>query len=242
MLAKTTGPAWGSIVVGLVLLGSAEAGTFRFEDEAGVVHYTNVPSDPRYHRAPGWPESQEGSPLTSATPLVARFAEAIRAAALRYGVDARLVEAVVLVESGGNPRAVSPKGAMGLMQLMPFRAAELGVYNSFDPGQNLDGGVRHLRDLLQRYEGDLTLALAAYNAGAEAVRWHGGVPPFRETQDYVRKIRALYRGGGTLGSLEKAPPGDGSRSEPIYEQVGEDGAVVYTNLPPNPTPLLKRRF
>jgi soluble lytic murein transglycosylase-like protein len=89
---------------------------------------------------------------------------------------------------------VSPKGALGLMQLMPARAEALGVADAFDPRANLDGGVRHLRDLLARYDGNVRLALAAYNAGEDAVRVHGGVPPFRETQEYVRKVLALYEG------------------------------------------------
>jgi soluble lytic murein transglycosylase-like protein len=123
---------------------------------------------------------------------VADLGRRIEAAALRHGVDPRLVDAVVLIESAGDPGAVSPKGAMGLMQLMPARAASLGVRDAFDPAENLDAGVRHLRELLDRYRGNLSLALAAYNAGAEAVRRHGGIPPYRETQDYVRRILARY--------------------------------------------------
>jgi hypothetical protein len=111
-----------------------------------------------------------------------------RAAAQRHGLDADLVLAVVAVESGFQPRALSRKGAQGLMQLMPPTARELGVQNAFDPAQNLDGGSRYLRALIARYGGDLDKALAAYNAGQGAVDRHGGVPPYRETRDYVKRV------------------------------------------------------
>jgi soluble lytic murein transglycosylase-like protein len=154
---------------------------------------------------------------------------AIRAAAERHGVDPRLVEAVVRVESAGNPTAVSPKGARGLMQLMPERAALLGVRNAFDPAQNLDGGVRHLKELLDRFAGDLTLALAAYNAGEAAVRSHGGVPPYAETREYVRRIRVLYDGSGLVAAASAAVSLAPQR---IYRGVTDDGTLTFTNLPP----------
>lgn len=125
------------------------------------------------------------------------------AAALRHGLDPGLVLAVVSVESGFRPEAVSPKGAQGLMQLMPGTSRELGVADPFDPGQNLDGGVRHLGALLAVYDGDLTRALAAYNAGQGAVARHGGVPPYRETQAYVKKVLARYRPPKPRGAPKK---------------------------------------
>jgi hypothetical protein len=110
------------------------------------------------------------------------------AAARRHSLDPDLVQAVVAVESGFRPDAVSPKGAQGLMQLMPYTARALGVKDTFDPAANLDGGTRYLRALIQRYGGDVPRALAAYNAGAGAVARHGGVPPYPETLAYVRKV------------------------------------------------------
>ena len=110
------------------------------------------------------------------------------AAARRHSLDPDLVQAVVAVESGFRPDAVSPKGAQGLMQLMPYTARALGVKDSFDPAANLDGGTRYLRALIERYDGDVKRALAAYNAGEGAVARHGGVPPYPETMAYVRKV------------------------------------------------------
>jgi hypothetical protein len=115
------------------------------------------------------------------------------AAARRHGLDPDLVLAVVQVESGFRPDAVSPKGAQGLMQLMPGTANALGVADPLDPGQNLDGGARHLGALVSRYDGDLTRALAAYNAGEGAVARHGGVPPYRETRHYVKSVLKRYK-------------------------------------------------
>lgn len=114
----------------------------------------------------------------------------IQSTAARYSLDPSLLSAVVQQESGGNPNAVSPVGAQGLMQLMPETATSLGVADPFDPVQNLDGGARYLSSLLKQFGGDTSLALAAYNAGPGNVHKYGGIPPFAETQNYVSSILA----------------------------------------------------
>ena len=126
------------------------------------------------------------------------------------------------MESNFKARAVSPKGARGLMQLMPATAAQLGVRNVFDVRQNLEGGVRHLRHLLDRYGGNLALALAAYNAGVEAVTRYGGIPPYAETQAYVARILRL---------LQRAELPAAAEAAGLYRYEAADGRVVYSNLP-----------
>lgn len=130
---------------------------------------------------------------------LAEFADAIRAAAAQYAVDPALVRAVIHAESNFNAFARSPKGARGLMQLMPSTAREVGVSNAAEPAQNIHGGVRYLAGLLAQYKGNVVLATAAYNAGPAAVDKYGGIPPYAETQVYVQRVRILherYRGKG----------------------------------------------
>jgi hypothetical protein len=128
-------------------------------------------------------------PLSPNTP----FHDIIVAASERYGVDADLIHCVIAIESNFNPKAISPKNARGLMQLLPQTAAQLGVRNIFDPRENIEGGTRYLKDMLARYNDDLTLALAAYNAGPERVEQYGRrVPPYLETVKYVRRISRSY--------------------------------------------------
>jgi soluble lytic murein transglycosylase-like protein len=136
-------------------------------------------------------------PASLATPLAAASPDELHALvdemAKRYGVDVKLAQAVVKVESNYQPHAVSPAGAKGLMQLMPSVAQQYAVSNPFDPAENLDAGLRHLRGLLDRFKNDVRTALAAYNAGLFAVAKYGGIPPYRETQDYVARIMTLAR-------------------------------------------------
>jgi soluble lytic murein transglycosylase-like protein len=153
-----------------------------------------------------------------------KIEDMIREVSARYRVDPALVRAVIQTESNWNSTAVSRKGAQGLMQLVPGTAQQLGVNNAFDPKQNLDGGVRYLRTLLERYNGDLDRALAAYNAGPRAVDRAGGIPQYRETRNYVQKVTDSYFQPGS----DRLPRAfDGRR--PIYRTVQADGRVVFTN-------------
>ncbi len=143
-------------------------------------------------------------------------------AAARHNVDPNLVRAVVKVESNFNSNAVSRKGAMGLMQLMPSTARSLNVKNPFDPDQNVDAGVRHLKHLLENYGGDVNLTLAAYNAGSGAVARSAGVPHFAETQNYVRRITNLYYGGFDLSQ-------SGASRDPVRVQRDARGVLYISN-------------
>ena len=196
----------------------AGAEMYKFKGPDGTTHFTNAPTDPRYQRM-GFTTGTQAGWLRLPQGDTAPYAREITDAANRYGIPERLVTAVIRAESGFNPRAVSRKGAQGLMQLMPQTASSLGVRNAFDPKQNIEGGVRHLRYLIDRYPGNLPLALAAYNAGAGAVDTYRGIPPYPETQDYVRKILQIHGGGVGV-------------AQPIFRYEDGRGGVTYTNVPP----------
>ena len=159
-------------------------------------------------------------PVTVYDPFIDRVA-------LENGLAPELIKAVALVESGFNAKAVSKAGAQGLMQLMPATAKRYGVQDAFDPLENLRAGSEHLRDLLDEFDGDLSLALAAYNAGSGAVRRHGGVPNYAETKDYVRKVHERL---GTKRSRVSAPKTRPSRApEKVSFRVMDDGSVLLVN-------------
>ncbi len=143
--------------------------------------------------------------------------------ARKHGMDPELVRAVARVESNYNPRAISPKGARGVMQLLPETAERFGVADAYDPAQNIEGGVRYLKFLRDRFPGKLSLVLAAYNAGENAVRKHGGIPPYPETRDYVRKIRQLY--GRELPHTDA-----GGLTPDIVSYRDSAGRLVFSNL------------
>jgi soluble lytic murein transglycosylase-like protein len=146
--------------------------------------------------------------------------------AREHNVDAGLVHAVIRQESDYDPFAVSVKGAIGLMQLLPGTADRFGVQNIFDPAENVRGGVKYLRHLLDRYDGDPSLTLAAYNAGEGAVDRFGDVPPYRETVDYVNKVRRLYGSdmGSVSGSEQEQARSQGPR---IVRWIDESGVILY---------------
>jgi soluble lytic murein transglycosylase-like protein len=177
----------------LAAASSVRAGTslYRYVDERGVVHFTNVPSDSRYARIDP-PRSLIIYSRNRPAASVHTYDQLIRSASQRHGVPAAMVKAVIHAESGFDPRAVSPKGAMGLMQLMPATARRMGVAQPFQARENVQGGARYLRSLHDRY-GSWTYTLAAYNAGPSAVDYYRGVPPFAETRQYVKRVLSYYR-------------------------------------------------
>jgi hypothetical protein len=214
------------IVVAAATLLAAPAGAQMYKLKApdGSTHFTNAPTDPRYQRMgfstgtlAGWLRLPHGDTRP--------YAREITDAANRYGIPERLVTAVIRAESGFNPRAVSRKGAQGLMQLMPSTASVLGVRNSFDPRENIDGGVRHLRGLVDRFPGNLPFAIAAYNAGEKAVTAYGGIPPYPETQDYVVRVLRYYGMDGIDTPQTR-----------VYQTIARDGTITYTNIPPRGRP------
>ena len=187
-----------------VLSRPLQADVYMYKDKQGVLTFTNVPNHNGYKRI-----LRDGAArIGTGNAANVAFDELIRSTSGRYNVDADLIRAVIKTESDFNSNARSNKGAMGLMQLMPDTARLHNVSDAYDPNENIDGGVRHLRMLLERYQGDLELSLAAYNAGAGAVEKHGGIPPYNETREYVRKVLRLYDGfrGNGLNSLQQARP------------------------------------
>lgn len=176
-----------------------KADIYTYTDANGVLHFSNVPDNKNYkiivatQRDEGGSEPPRGQ-VQAGQVGKNRFAPLVEAAARAHQVDASLLHAVISAESGYNPAAVSSKGAVGLMQLMPETARRYGVGNSFDPEQNILGGTRYLSDLLQIFDNNLELAVAAYNAGENAVIRHGyNIPPYRETRAYVPKVLKLQK-------------------------------------------------
>jgi soluble lytic murein transglycosylase-like protein len=208
--------------IALVLAGlstAAEAQIYSWRDANGILTLSDRPQNAR---------AQAVTVPVGSLPLVARlnpqFEPLIRQYASLQGVRPDLVRAVIQVESAFNPRAVSPKGAMGLMQLMPATAKEFGVIDPFNPTENIRAGVHYLRRLLDRYNDDEQLALAAYNAGPGAVQKYGNtVPPYKETRNYVEKI------AGIRGNVRHGP---GAITYKVTDVVDGRTVVTYTNIKP----------
>ena len=173
----------------------ARADIYSFVDEAGVTHFSNVPTDGRYRLVLAAPP-EPAAAASGDTQWLSRsraFDPYIESAAREAQVQPQLVRAIIVVESAFNPKAVSRKGAVGLMQLLPATARRYGASNAFDPEQNIHAGTRYLRDLIARYGNNLELVLAAYNAGADAVERYGKhIPPYSETRQYVPAVLSIY--------------------------------------------------
>lgn len=208
-----------AVTAGALLLTMPAGAELRVAERDGAIVLTNVP--PRQVPGPAAPATIAG-PVAGAS---LRHVALIQEIASRYGLPPSLVEAVVRVESNFNPWAVSPKGALGLRDV-------------FDVRENIDGGVRHLRALLAGFAGDLRLALAAYNAGEEAVRRYRGVPPYPETQSYVVRVLRLV-GWLPQAPLIPAPPVVAAPPRLDHHEAS-DGTVIYTNLPPSRLPARTR--
>lgn len=223
----------------LAFPGAASAQIYAWRDAAGNLVLSDKAKDPsaKTYAVPpisAGSLSGAGAAIRTTRPLSRRadeFRSLIEEHAADNGVSVDLVQAVIQAESAFNPRARSPKGAMGLMQLMPATAAELGVTDPYDPAENIRGGVTYLRRLLDQYGGNEELALAAYNAGPGAVDRYGAVPPYRETRDYIERIRSQ-------STVRKAPA---TRLYRKVEVVNGREVVTFTSTPSSEATLVSVR-
>ena len=231
ILAGYGGRASLALLAALLAARPAAAETIYYQvDKDGTMRITNAPDDKGYHAM-----MNSGGPGSATVAVSGLYAEQIRRASSQYGIDPNLVKAVIATESNFDPRAVSPKGARGLMQLMPSTARRFGVEDIHDPQQNIQGGVQYLRHLLDLFGGDLVLTLAAYNAGEGVVQSLGKVPQYRETRDYVDRVLARYGRPAKRDALVAETPVPAKarpvRRAPIYSAVGSDGTLVFSDSP-----------
>jgi soluble lytic murein transglycosylase-like protein len=224
----------------LVAPSPARADIYSYRDELGVVHYSNTPVDPRFvlYREEPKPAAAPAAAVALpnlSLPRESRWDDQIFSCSSTHEVDPAFVKAVMRAESDFDPQAVSRKGAMGLMQLMPETAERLGVQNPWDPQDNINGGVKYLGSLLRQF-GSPTLAAAAYNAGEGSVERYGGIPPYDETQNYVKIVLRYYEYYRNAGYAQSAAAGralaSAAPSRPkIWQVRRDDGVVVFTNVP-----------
>jgi hypothetical protein len=207
----------------------AHADIYKYIDKNGVICYTDTPFGKNAKRVikdnTNPTSTQQSAKIGPKN--TAGYHQIVHEKAKEYNIDPSLVKAVIKTESNWNYMAVSRKGAMGLMQLMPSTANDMNVHNPFNPEENIEGGVKYLKYLLERFNGDLTLALAAYNAGPKTVEKFGLVPPITETRQYVSKVLSLYNGKMTYPLTEDEPKE--KKPDPIYKIILEDGTVLFTN-------------
>jgi soluble lytic murein transglycosylase-like protein len=199
----------------------AAAQVYKRTARDGTTHFTNIQPNPSLQRVALTQPASYETPRQPAADY-GTYSQEIAEAAARYAVPERLIWAVIRAESGFDPRAVSARGARGLMQLMPETAAILGVRDPFNPRENIHAGARHLRGMMERFRYDLPLAIAAYNAGERPVASYRGIPPYPETREYVARVLRYYG----------APPAWELQGSGITQLVRRDGTVVYTNVAP----------
>jgi soluble lytic murein transglycosylase len=213
-------------------ISSAWADIYTFVDKNGVVHFTNTPPKSGYKKIITEETSKaDSSTLKKRKQLIPYdYEKIIHTKSLKYDLDPSLVSAIIKAESNWDPDAVSNKGAMGLMQLMPSTASDLKVDDPYDPEENIEGGTKYLRLLIDLFEGNLRLALAAYNAGPAKVLKYGGIPPYKETISYVKKVNLYYNKDISIPTyVTKKTKNLGNNK--FYKFVDKDGTLIFTNTP-----------
>ena len=186
LLARVISVALGIMATVLLFNVPVSADIYRYKDKEGVWHFTNIKTDARY-------KLYLKTTIKKPSQYIKEYDGIIRQASTRFGVDPSLIKAVIKAESDFDHKAISKKGAQGLMQLMPDTAGQMDVESPFDPEENIFGGTRYLGLLLKRFKNNKTLALAAYNAGPEKVEFHNGVPPISETRTFVKRVLNYYQ-------------------------------------------------
>lgn len=213
----------------LLLACPVSADIYKYTDENGVVCYTDAPFGKKTERVIKEKKVPAAETKVPVSPVRTSYSHYVNKAASKYEIEPELINAVIKTESNGNHRAVSRKGAMGLMQLMPSTASDMNVGNPFSPEENIEGGTRYLRYLLEKFNGDTTLALAAYNAGPKTVEKYNSVPPISETRAYVRKVLSLFSGRQNYTVLPQEQKPEVQAPTPVYKVTLEDGTILFTN-------------
>jgi len=230
MLSQTMRYRLSSRIILILLLScclfsyfEASGEIYKYVDKEGVIHYSNRSKNPNYKLLQVFKSFSRNKVTVTRTGINNKNSEALNGiienVAGKFGQDPKLIQSIIKTESNFNANAVSPKGAMGLMQLMPDTARRFRVKDPFRPEENIEGGVAYFDYLMKLFNNDLELALAAYNAGENRVINYSGIPPFEETQDYVRKILNSYK-GERIEKIDK-----------VYKIIKNDGTILFTNNP-----------